>query len=309
MKKRFVALLLVLVLVLSAAAATAETYYRIRKKVNFWQFPSYESRIMDTYRTDWALTVNRFINKTWANITFTNGKNGYVERSYLVRVSASSAWVKKDKIKVRRGPDYVFNTLFTVNKGDKVTVLTNGANYSNIKASAGYGYIENGALSKTKVSPSSSSSVTPPKDVNYTAWVISNGGKVGLRRTASGANSAVFAKYAPGTKVTVLQEGREFHYVSVAGSKGYMRSKYLSKYPPAGSSGSTTPAPAAPVYPRSATAVKKAPFRNYEGAGWYVAFYIDAGTPVTILAPGKDPYWVKVQVNGRTGYMESKYLK
>ena len=62
-------------------------------------------------------------------------------------------------------------------------------------------------------------------------------------------------------------------------------------------------------YPRSATAVKKAPFRNYEGAGWYVAFYIDAGTPVTILAPGKDPYWVKVQVNGRTGYMESKYLK
>lgn len=311
MKKRFVALLLVLVLVLSCAAASGEVYYRLKKKANLMTYPDYDSKRIDSYRTDWVATIDLVVNKTWASITLTNGKTGYVERSKLVRASSSTAWVSKDKIKVRRGPGYTFSTLYTLNKGDKVTVLSSGASYSYIKTSSGTGYIESPALSKKKVAPGTSL-IPAKKTVSYTAWVVSKGGTVGLRSRASGANSVVIAKYAPGTRVTVLNEGTEFHYVSIDGREGYMRSKYLSTTAPEGAD--PEPAKSSGFEPYTTTSRLtssggKAPVYKGEGLGWSVEAYLEDGTTVEVIAPGKDPYWVKVSVNGRKGYMQKKNLR
>ena len=313
MKKRLVAILLILVLIVPCAFASGEVYYRLKKNAKVWQFPTYESRVIDTYRQDWALTVSKTVNKTWAKVLFTNGQDGYIERALLKRCYTSTAWVTKDKIKVRRGPNYTFATLYTVNRGDKVTVLTAGAGYSYIKTSQGTGYIEKGALSAKKVNPTPGSVAPTYKDVSYTAWVVSNGGKVGLRTKASvtDKSSKIIASYKPTTQVTVVKEGKDFCYVQVDGKEGWMRTKYLSKNEPA-TIPTPTPKPVfvpynATVSPRTAGA--KVKLHIGQGEGWSVKKWLTEGTVVYVVQQCKDPYWVKVEVDGTTGYMDKRNLK
>jgi SH3-like domain-containing protein len=315
MKKRIIALLLALVLLIPSALAGAETYWRLKKAAKIWQFPNYESQAISSYKADWVITQNQSIDKKWAYVNFTNGQDAYIEKSLLVRCKSYTAWVAKDQIKVRRGPYYSYSTLYTVNKGAKVTVLSDGKSYCYIKTSAGYGYIEKGALSKKKVAASADTPAveddTNFKDVSYTAWVTSKGGKVGLRSKPSGSNDVVFAKYRPGTQITVLKEGTNFVYIAVDGKEGYMRKKYTSKYAPA-----TMPTkPAEPEFqPYSTVAVpknegEKVKIYQGEGLGWSVLMRVEAGTPVDVVKQGKDPYWVKVKVNGKTGYVQKRFLK
>ena len=311
MKKRLVALLLVLVLIVPCAFASGEVYYRLKKSAKVWQFPNYKSKVIDTYKQDWALTITKKVDKTWAKVLFTNGQDGYIERSLLKRCTSSAAWVSKDDIKVRRGPNYTYATLYTVSRGDKVTVITSGAAYSYIKTDAGYGYIEKGALSSKQIKGSGSSGPTY-KDVNYTAWVVSNGGKVGLRTKASTDNSSkLIASYKPCTQVTVLKEGKSFCYVSVDGKEGWMKTQYLSKNEPA-SIPTKAPAPEFSPYTATVTPKKagaKVKLHIGEGAGWGVKAWLEEGTVVKVVKKGKDPYWVKVEVNGTSGWMDVHYLK
>lgn len=312
MKKRLIAFLLVLVLIVPCAFASGEVYYRLKKNAKVWQFPNYESKVIDTYRQDWALTITKSVNKTWAKVLFTNGQDGYIEKTLLKRCTTTAAWVTKDNIKVRSGPNYSFKTLFTVDRGDKVSVLTAGAGYSYIKTDAGYGYIEKGALSAKKVTGTTVKEPTY-KDVNYTAWVVSNGGKVGLRTKASTTdkNSKLLASYKPCTAVTVLKEGKDFCYVTVDGLEGWMRTKYLSKNEPATI---PTAAPKPTFSPYTATVVpqkagSKVKLHIGQGEGWSVKKWLTEGTVVNVIAQCKDPYWVKVEVDGTTGYMDKRNLQ
>ena len=183
MKKRIVALILALVLLIPSALASAEVYYRLKTRSRLWQLPNYDSVVLDSYRADWALTVNKNVDKAWAIITFSNGKTGYIERTKLVRCSSYTAWITKDETKLLHGPDYNFSKIGTLNKGDRVTVLTAGSGYSYVKTSQGNGYVPSKLLSKKKVSPSSKP--TTPGTVSYSAYVTSKGGTVGLRSKPS----------------------------------------------------------------------------------------------------------------------------
>ena len=311
MKKRFVAFLLVLVMLVPCVAASAATYYRLKGRSRLFYLPDYNSKALDSYRTDWALTVNKNVDKNWASITFTNGRTGYIERSKLVRCSSYTAWVTKNDTPMRHGPDYSFANVGTLNRGDKVTVLTHGSSYDYVKTSGGsYGYVANNALSKKKVTKDKGSS---SKSGSYTAWVVSNGGQVGLRSSASGSNNVVFAKYWPGTKVTVLEYGSEFSYIKIDGdgNTGYMRSKYISKNEPAPIPADPTPVtPTFTPYTTTACSSGGNSPRLYqgEGLGWS-SVKLTVGTTVNVVAKGKDPYWVKVELNdGRKGYMPLKFL-
>ena len=306
MKKRIAAFLLVLVLVVPCALASAETYYRLKNTVKLRYLPDYNARVLDTYRADWAFTIDKKVDATWASVTFTNGKSGYTERKQFAYTKSYTAWVTKDNTKLYRGPGYGFSSVGTLNRGNKVTVLTHGSAYDYVKFSDGYGYIANSVLSKKSVKASQQAKQSK---TNYTAWVVSSGGTVGLRSSASGANSAVFANILPGTQITVLEEGKEFHYVSVDGTEGYMRSKYISRNEPAPVP-VTTPIPAfEPYTTTSRTASDGTSPRLFlgEGLGWS-SDIIPVGATVDVLSRGKDPYWYRVSVNGKTGYMPSKYL-
>ena len=324
MMKRLVALSLALILIISCAAASAAGWYRLTDTKRIWNLPSYDSKAIDSYRADWALYINKSVDSTWASVTFSNGVTGYIEKKYLSRDKNFTAWVSKDT-GLKHGPGSGFQNEGSLSKGAKVTVLTNGSNYSFVSSDAGYGYVANSVLSRKKVSGSGATS--GGKSVNYTAWVVTRGDPIGLRGEPSGSDSAVFETYYNGTAVTVLTELGEFSYVRMAnGHEGYMRSKYLSRNKPAQISAQaaaasipTGDAPVAPAdvqqssgFPFSATAVKDSEgnsprlYRG-EGLGWS-SDVIAVGATVTVLDAGNDPYWWKVQVNGVSGYMPGKFF-
>ena len=303
MKKRLVSFLLVLILLVPCVASAA-TWYRLNtSSLRLWSEANYKSRVLDSYRQDWALNINKAVNSTWANVTFSNGVSGYLERKFLVRCNSYGAWVTKDKTAMKHGPGYSFATVDTLSRGDKVTVLTHGSSFDYVKSGESYGYVANASLSKKKVTATSSGSGM--KSVNYTAWVTSNGGVVGLRSMPSSSNEVIFARYTPGTKVTVTGEGSDFCYVTIGSESGYMRTKYLTKKKPATAS-TFTPYTAVVVLGKDE---KKAPVYQGEGLGWSISMKLDAGATVEVVANGTDKYWVKVNINGHNYYMQKKYLK
>ena len=316
MKKRLVAFLLVLVILIPCAASAAG-WYRLTEKKRLFNLPDYDSKVMDSYRTDWALSINSAVDSTWASVTFSNGVTGYMERKYLVLCKSSTAWISAGTANLKHGPGSSFATVGSLSRGDSVTVLTQGNNWSFVSSSAGTGYIANSSLSDSKVSGSSGSS---GKSVNYTAWVTSRGDPVGLRSAPVGTNDYVFQTYVPGTKVTVLKELSGFSYVRIAedGQEGYMRSKYLSTVKPAQASSKEAQEAAASAakaetsgFPFTAYAREsggEAPqlYRG-EGLGW-AHDPLQPGTAVTVIGSGSDIYWFQVSVNGTTGYMPSKFL-
>ena len=316
MKKRLVAFLLVLVILIPCAASAAG-WYRLTEKKRLFNLPDYDSKVMDSYRADWALSINSAVDKTWASVTFSNGVTGYMERKFLVLCKSSTAWISAGTANLKHGPGSSFATVGSLSRGDSVTVLTQGNNWSFVSSSAGTGYIANSSLSGSKVSASSGSS---GKSVNYTAWVASRGDPVGLRSAPSGSNNVVFQTYVPGTKVTVLKELSGFSYVRIAedGQEGYMRSKYLSTVKPAQASSKEAQEAAAEAakaetsgfpftaYARESGGEKPKVYRG-EGLGWS-SDVLEPGTAVTVLGGGSDIYWFKVSVNGITGYMPSSFL-
>ena len=317
MKKRLVAFLLVLAILIPCAASAAG-WYRLTEKKRLFNLPDYDSKVMDSYRADWALSINSAVDKTWASVTFSNGVTGYMERKFLVLCKSSTAWISAGSANLKHGPGSSFATVGTLSRGDSVTVLTHGNNWSFVSSSAGTGYIANSSLSDSKVSGSSSGS--SGKSVKYTAWVASRGDPVGLRSAPSGSNDVVFQTYVPGTKVTVLKELSGFSYVRIAedGQEGYMRSKYLSTVKPAQASSKEAQEAAASAakaetsgFPFTAYAREsggEAPqlYRG-EGLGW-AHDPLQPGTAVTVIGGGSDIYWFQVSVNGTTGYLPSKFL-
>ncbi len=323
MKKRLIALLLILVIMVPCLAS-AETWYRLTEKKRIFNLPDYNSRVIDTYRTDWALTINS-VSGDWALITFSNGVSGYVERKAVVIGRTSTAWISQQNTHLKHGPGSGFANEGTFSLGDSVTVITRGSNWSYVSSSRGNGYVSNNALSSSKVSPSAGPSY---KSVNYTAWIVSRGDPVGLRSAPSGSNDVVLQTYYPGSKLTVLKECGEFNYVRMAadGHEGYMRSRYMSRTKPAqafaleqsgnggnggGGNGSTVSVPADPSFPftayaRSSGGEKPKLFRG-EGLGWDFDT-LEPGTTITVTGRATDIYWYKVTVNGKAGYMPGKFF-
>ena len=325
MKKRLIALLLILAIMLPCCVASAETWYRLTEKKRIFNLPDYNSKVIDTYRTDWALTINS-VSGDWALITFSNGISGYVERKSVVIGSTSTAWISQRNVHLKHGPGSGFANEATFTMGDSVTVLARGDNWSFVSSAYGSGYVSNGALSSSKVTASTGPSY---KSVNYTAWIVSRGDPVGLRSAPSGSSYVVMQTYYPGTKITVLQECGEFNYVRIAedGQEGYMRSRYMSTTKPAqavaleqsgnggnggnGGNKNANTAPANPSFPFTAWAIssggeKPKLFRG-EGLGW-ASDTLEPGTAVTVTGHGNDIYWYKVTVNGKAGYMPSKFF-
>ncbi|MBP3429064.1 MAG: SH3 domain-containing protein [Clostridia bacterium] len=116
-------------------------------------------------------------------------------------------------------------------------------------------------------------------------------GTLNLRAEAS-TESDVLGKYGWGTQVLVKGMNGDWAYVDVAGQSGYMYAKYL------GSEGET-----------NATAYVKTNTRGLnlrtEPNGDILGSY-PRGTKVTVLST--DGAWSKVSVDGRTGYMSSRWL-
>ncbi len=176
--------------------------------------------------------------------------------------------------------------------GTWVTVLENGQTWTKVKVDGKTGYMKSKYLS--------------PATKN-TMYVRTNTG-VGLNlRTAPSMSGDIITSFAPGTAVTVLKKGSGWYYVTVAGLKGYMGSKYLTASI-GKSNSSTTPKKAAyttTLYNPNGNSIVN--FRKHPGLDSALIAAYPVGTRVTVLEEGKP--WCKVEIDGRIGYVSIYFLK
>ena len=220
MKKRLLALLLVLALMLplgALAASSSNVYYRVNTSwLRAREEPSWNGRVLDSYRRDYAVSVLKNYKGGWSKVVFwPKGRVAYVQNQYLKASSSYTAYVAMGRTLLRPGPGKNFKTGTTLNLGEKVTVLTHGKDWDYVFTGKGDGYIMNTLL-------------TTKKPTGSTIYVCNPAGRTVNLRRGPGKNFKVMAEFRPGTKGKLLEVGEIWSRVTINGKTGYMMSQYLS---------------------------------------------------------------------------------
>ena len=308
MKKRVVALVLVL-LMLVPAIASAVTYYRVNtSSLVVRMLPEDDATKLASYSLDTALKYSKKIDSKWSYVEFIGGKEGYVQTKYISKIKSYSAWVTNDDTPIREGVAYNSTEVGRLARGAKVTVLTHGKKYDYVKSSIGYGYVMNGWLSKKKVKASGNASVPAFKpNANYTAYVT-NGSRVVNLRAEPSTKSAIIMYYPTGTQVNVISHGADWDYIQVGSNTGYMMTKFLTTAKPAPTDvpATTTPKPGAYTAYVTSDNGKSVNIRKGPGTGYTVLFKAPYGSEIKVLE--HNDKWDKIEQNGKTGYMQNKFI-
>ena len=120
------------------------------------------------------------------------------------------------------------------------------------------------------------------------------GGRLNLRETPS-LSAKVLGQFPTGTLVEIISRGSEWHQVEVNGQEGYMLSKFLNT---ANGSQSATV--------RTNTGIGLN-LREEPGTDGAIITSVKNGGTVTVLQKGAD--WSRVSVDGREGFMASRFLR
>ena len=138
---------------------------------------------------------------------------------------------------------------------------------------------------------------------NGTLYVRTNTG-IGLNlRNAPSTEGDIITSFKPGTQVKVLKRGNGWHYVSVNGKEGYMSSKFLSAY----NVSYTKPVKSFTATLKNINGGSVVNFRLYPGMKTKIIGVYPVGTKVTVLEMGDN--WSKVEIDGKTGYVSTYFLK
>ncbi len=264
----------------------------------------------------------------WYHVTV-DGKAGYfdadyVDKKYMVYASelATVDSANGGSVNLRRGPGTKYASVKTVKDGAIVMVLQKGSGWWKVSANGTVGYMDTDYLRdgvKT-VSGSSDDSYKDDDDDSGSTDIgsSSSGGfyatvkvnsKLNLRKYAD-SDSASLGTFANGTRVYVLRRGSEWCQVSVGGKTGYMATRYLRFGN--SSSGSTND--------DDSTSVSGVMYAEIKLSGGSARLHLRTtassssasmgtyprGTMVKVLSKGTN--WCRVQVDGLTGYMATRYL-
>jgi len=264
---------------------------------------------------------------------------GYVRNSNLStkKVSGSgstasstkvnyTAWVSNGNrtVNFRSAPNTSVTTVLRAYPtGTKVTVHEHGGTWDYVEIAGTYGYMMNCYLTTTEpIGSSEGAAVEPASSSAYTgtAWVTCpNHGSVNVHRGAGlGYSNAYKVRY--GWEVRIVSRVDDTWYkIEYNGQTGYIMGKYLTgskpgdaPETPAASSSESAPASSGSSYPYTATvtcaAGEKVNVRQGAGLGHSHVARLDPGTQVTVLK-SINSEWVKVSVNGITGYVMKKFLQ
>ncbi|MBL5771541.1 SH3 domain-containing protein [Bacillus sporothermodurans] len=223
-------------------------------------------------------------------------------------------------LNVRSKPSTNASIIMKLVKGTNVTVLSESKGWSKIQANGKTGYVSSKYLAVNTRKPSSVSKPTtnPPKKPSSAKTVtkyveVDAGSSLNMRNKAA-TNGTIIAKLAKGAKVTVLSESNGWSKIQANGKTGYVSSKYLAvntRKPSSISKPTTNP----PKKPSSAKTVTKyvevdagssLNMRNKAATNGTIIAKLAKGAKVTVLSESNG--WSKIQANGKTGYVSSKFL-
>ena len=197
--------------------------------------PSVNYPILATYAVGTPLTILS-TGETWSKIRI-NGRTGYMMNDFIKIgysgnvdvVEPYTAYVVSDNGKgvvLRSGPSKQYDVLATYNVGQPVTMLSYGKTWCEISVNGLEGYMMTEYLSTQR--PAGSGSVT----ANYSAYVTSGNGKGVRMRMGAGTIYPTIATYSVGTKVTVLEYGKNWCKIRVGSNTGYMMTEFLTTTQP-----------------------------------------------------------------------------
>ena len=223
MLRKAIALLLVLALVLPVGSALAVKYYRVNTTwLKAHEKPDYDSKVLDSYRRDFAVTIARMGKDGWAKVRFRPGGAAvFVQVKYLKACSSYTAWISKDNTVLHAGPAISFKSLGKLSTGTKVTVLTHGSAFDYVSTPRGKGYVRNTHLATARPAAKAKSSSA--------VFVKNASGKNVVMRRGPGKKYKTIGTYRVGTKLTLLQYGKTWSKVSYRGKQGYIMTKYLRR--------------------------------------------------------------------------------
>jgi len=121
-------------------------------------------------------------------------------------------------------------------------------------------------------------------------------------RSAPSTSSTVYQTLKPGTSIDVQQEVNAYWLkVAVNGKVGYLSPSYITYDKP------TTVQPPANQQTASAIVARGVNFRSAPSTSSTVYETLKTGTPIKVLEE-VNAYWLKVEVNGKTGYLSPNYI-
>ncbi len=285
--------------------------------LNLRQGPSKTSKSLGQY-DDGTPCILLSRSDGWYHVTV-DGKAGYFEARYIstqyMPYSPEVATIitpNGGPLKMRTGPGLDYGVMRSFANRGYVMILQKGSGWWKVAAGGKIGYMDasclrDGIVRKADAGAAGNASGGPLK--GYTYAYVSNPNsreKLNLRSTAS-QNSASLGRYGNGTQVKLLATGATWCKVQVSGRTGYMMTKYLSATKPGTSSGSSgSLAGVSIAYVSNPGRNEKLILRQGASTDSKSAGGYGNGTKVTILSAGAT--WCRVRVDGKIGYMMTKYL-
>ena len=232
-RKALMLLACIVTIALSGMSASAAVYRTTTAKINLRSSAGSTSSSTVIGTIPKGATIQLIGKSTkysnWFYVEY-NGKQGFVEGTYLTSGSSSSG----DDEESSSGSSYTryvtvnlhlrssakitsSNIITTLAKGTKVTVLgKSGDNWYYVETSSGRkGYVAAGYLSSSSSSPSSGTNKTTAVAVN-------------LRSSAKVADGNIILTVPAGRTVTVLSSTGNWYKVRYNGRTGYMKSGYFT---------------------------------------------------------------------------------
>ncbi len=194
--------------------------------------------------------------------------------------------VKGGTLKLRESAGQTANVLGLYPTGTWVLVLEEGDTFHKVQAGSKTGYMMKEYL-------------TAGNDAIIAArYVRTNTGEGVNLRQSPAESGTVISGVADGTKVDVLVKGVDWYKVRVNSQTGYIASKYLSTQ----EGGAFQHAVVNNPKRTQVLNLRETASQSAAVLGKYKSY-----TPVAVLQGGDT--WCKVQVDGKTGYMMTVYLK
>ncbi|MBS4202189.1 SH3 domain-containing protein [Bacillus sp. FJAT-49732] len=205
--------------------------------------------------------------------------------------AANESYQTTANLNLRTGAGTTYKVIMVIPKGKQVTLISKHGIWFKVSYSGKTGYVSSTYL---KQLTSTSAAKTNPQTVKYATTDNLN------MRTGAGTTYKVVTVIPKGKQVTLLSKHGTWYKVTYSGKTGFVSSAYLKQVT------STTTPKENPQTVKYAT-TDNLNLRTGAGTTYKVITIIPKGKEVTLIS--KHGTWYKVNYAGKTGYVNSQYLK
>jgi len=271
--------------------------------LNLRKSPSYSSQVLGIYYNGTpALVIGE--SGGWVHVSV-DGAEGYFRSEYLKLDAmigsddiATMVTPNNTGLNMRTGPGMQYPSIRQFKGGRYVMVLNRGDGWWKVSIDGYQGYMNTDFLQEGILQNGDSGEATPKEP--YAVVKNPKTTQVLYLREEPSLQSKVFGQYKNGTRLSVLNQGSEWSYVTVdsTGKSGFMMSGYLTFYN-------------LPETPTLTVTHPNYSFVNLRSGpsmtGTTVLARLGHGEKVEVLIPGTD--WVKVRYGNKVGYTVAAFLE